>query len=172
MKFSIFKIPISGIFVALLGAASLPSTMYAANLLTATPTATGTLSCGSAGPTGSVSISVVAATAPTSPATITVSYTLPAGVAVVGASGQSIAHANTPLIFVLTPALACAGLAPGANSITLQFKATPSGTGLTANDVSYVASIPAALLVVSPAALTVTCAYDGVSRNVMGRLNR
>jgi hypothetical protein len=167
MSFSMFKIPPAGRFAVLLGLAILPSTMHAANLLTIVPTPTGTLSCGSGGPVGSLSLSVTALVPPTLANTITVTYVTPPGVTITGASGRTIANANVPLVFVLAPAAGCAGLNPGANSITLQFKSLLTG-GATNNDVTSVSSIPASLLVPSPNAFTVTCSYDGTSLHVMG----
>lgn len=173
MNSSLFKNFPKGKFAALLGLALLPGAAQAANLLTATSTPTGpfAFTCGAtgagSGAAGSISVSVAAVTAPTGSNTITVTYTAPAGLAVTGASGRTIGSSNTPLTFTLAPAASCAGLNPGSNAITLQFKAQPT-SGTANNDVAVSGTIAASLLVASPTSLTVTCSYDGVSQHVMG----
>jgi hypothetical protein len=109
---------------------------------------------------------VKAATAPTGSNTIAVTYSAPTGLSVSPAGTQTITSANTPITYTLTATTGCAGLAPGSNPLTLQFKAAV-GSGAAANDASASGTITASLLTVSPTTMTVTCSTDNANHYVV-----
>lgn len=164
MSFSISKRFRSGTLVALLGLACSPVAVNAANLLTITGTNPFALTCGAtgSGPNGGATISVKAATAPSGSNTIAVTLVAPPGLTVSPSSAQSIAAANTPVVYTLTATTGCTGLTPGSNSMTLQFKAN------NVNDATATGTIVASLLQVSPTTLAVTCSTDGANHYSVG----
>ncbi|HME09561.1 MAG TPA: hypothetical protein VKG25_21055 [Bryobacteraceae bacterium] len=142
--------------LALLGFAVCSGSLSAANLLSPVPATAVALYCGNAA-TATVTVKPVSGTATI---VITLATPLPNGL-VVSPTTQTLNAGNSAagVTFTLS-APTCAGVAAGANAFTLTLKA--GGV----NDATVAGTINAAALTASPASLTMTCAYDGVSKYV------